>query len=98
MFVRGEELDKGWGDINADGIRIGDDGGLAFSVKSADLLKDIASSRIFALYLYDNIVASLSLTKSAPAVEALRACAKKVNASNPSDPLAGAELPSSDRE
>ena len=90
-FVKGKKLDEGWGTISTIGFTSGDAKGISFRLKGQAAIDDVGSSEILGLKHDEVIVASLDLSESAAAMAKLKECAKAVNLTNPSDPLAGAE-------
>lgn len=92
LFDKPSGLETGWGEVDISGVEVGGEKAIQFKMDGHDALDDIAASEYIAWFRDKDVVVSLTLAGSAPAVAKLRQCAKEVNRLNPSDPLDGAEI------
>ena len=87
-FIKGREIDEGWGERTATGSRT-DDGvpQIFFSLKGTEALDDVASSDLVGIKYKERIVASLSLEGSAAMIAAMKRCSADILKNHPIDPF-----------
>lgn len=81
LFLKGDNLDKGWGTVNVDGVVLSSgDKGYGFTTNGQTFLDDMGKNDLFGLMDGDKVIESLKLDKVGPALEGLKACAAAVSA------------------
>ncbi|MES2095386.1 MAG: hypothetical protein V4459_01365 [Pseudomonadota bacterium] len=79
LFVNGDTIDKGWGQIKLKGVTLPDLGsGYKFSVAGKTFMADLAKNKLFGLMDGDKVIESLKLDQVETPLIGLEACALAV--------------------
>jgi hypothetical protein len=89
VFLKGKQLDDGWGSVKADGYVSGDEDGSGFllSLRGDAILDDFATSDTIAFFYKGEVVGSLGLESSAKGIAEIRKCHAAVLKNHPRDPF-----------